>query len=80
MSRLKSKATKLQAECDRFNNLYPVGTPVNVMLDGHDEPTPTTTRSEAKVLSGHSSVIWLVNVSGCYLLDRVTPRTNGGAA
>ncbi len=30
-------------------------------------------RSDAQVLSGHSAVIWLENVSGCYLLDRVTP-------
>ncbi len=29
------------------------------------------TRSDAQILSGHSAVIWLENVSGRYLLDRV---------
>ncbi|MDP1611680.1 MAG: hypothetical protein Q8M11_11530, partial [Sulfuritalea sp.] len=45
-------------------------------LDGVDEPFRTKTRSDAQVLSGHSAVIWLENVSGCYLLDRVTPAPN----
>lgn len=26
---------------------------------------------DAQILSGHSAVIWLENVTGCYLLDRV---------
>ena len=39
----------------------------------------TRTRSEAQVLSGHSAVIWLDGVRGCYLLDRVRaiPETAG---
>jgi hypothetical protein len=31
----------------------------------------TRTRSEAQVLGGHSAVVWLEGISGCYLLDRV---------
>ncbi|WP_374650281.1 hypothetical protein [Rhizorhabdus sp.] len=39
----------------------------------------TRTRSKAEVLSGHSAVIWLDGISGCYLLDRVTPIVEGAA-
>ena len=62
-----------QAACDRFNAANPIGTSVTVQLDGCDELFKTVTRSAAQVLSGHSAVIWLESVSGCYLLDRVTP-------
>lgn len=76
MSRYKAPdVKKLQAACDAFNQKNPVGAPVFVQLDGRDEPFATTTRSEAQILSGHSAVIWLDNVSGCYLLYRVTPRS-----
>lgn len=64
---------RLQAECDRFNAKVNVGDEVFVKLDGVDEPFRTRTRSVAQILSGHSAVIWLEAVSGCYLLDRVTP-------
>lgn len=63
---------KLQAECDKFNADNQVGASVTVLLDG-GEVRKTATTSEAQVLSGHSAVIWLKGVSGCYLLDRVTP-------
>lgn len=65
---------KLQAECDVFNALVSVGADVVVKLDG-GERRATKTRSEAQVLSGHSAVVWLDGISGCYLLDRVTPST-----
>lgn len=71
--REQEKTKKLQAVCDKFNASYPVGTDVLLKKDGHDELFPTRTRSTAQILSGHSAVIWLENVSGCYLLDRVTP-------
>jgi hypothetical protein len=63
---------KLQAQCDAFNAKYPVGQAVTVRRDGGDGVS-TFTRSKAEVLSGHSAVIWLEGISGCYLLDRVTP-------
>lgn len=62
----------LQKQCDEFNKLYPIGQVVAVRKDGGAGIT-TTTRSEAQVFSGHSAVIWLDGISGCYLLDRVTP-------
>jgi hypothetical protein len=64
----------LQRQCDLFNERYSVGQPVTVRKDG-GEDFQTVTTSKAEVLSGHSAVIWLEGISGCYLLDRVTPVT-----
>jgi hypothetical protein len=75
MSRAARQAAanaKLQAECDNFNAANEVGAAVTVQLDG-GEVRETITASEAQVLSGHSAVIWLKGISGCYLLERVTP-------
>ena len=65
-------AAQLQAACDKFNAAHQVGAAVSVELDG-GEARETITVSEAQVLSGHSAVIWLKGISGCYLLERVTP-------
>ena len=62
---------KLQAACDKFNAAHQVGAAVSVKLDG-GEVRETITVSEAQVLSGHTAVIWLDGVSGCYDLERVT--------
>lgn len=61
---------KLQKQCDDWNAAYPVGRDVVLSKDS-GEQFPTKTRSEAQVLSGHSAVIWVEGVSGCYLLDCV---------
>jgi hypothetical protein len=63
---------KLQAQCDAFNRVYPIGCKVNVRLDS-GEIRETKTKTRAEVLQGHSAVIWLEGITGCYLLDRVTP-------
>lgn len=76
----KPNLKKLQSACDSFNAANQVGAKVTVMLDGKDEPFETVTTSEAQVLSGHTVVIWLANVSGCYLLDRVTPMAHAAVA
>lgn len=62
----------LQKQCDQFNARFPVGTRVMLRKD-NDDTLVTHTISEARVLSGHSAVIWVKGVAGCYLLDRVTP-------
>lgn len=72
MSRRPPSTAQLQAACDKFNAANEVGTAVTVRLDS-GEIRETVTTSEAQVLSGHSAVIWLEGVSGCYLLERVTP-------
>lgn len=76
MRRPSPKALQLQV--DQFNARYPVGQQVTVRKDG-GEGFSTKTRSKAEVLSGHSAVIWLEGMAGCYLLDRVTPITGGAA-
>jgi hypothetical protein len=63
---------KLRAQCDVFNAQTAIGATVRVKKDS-GEMVETTTRSRAEVLSGHSAVIWLEGISGCYLLDRVRP-------
>ena len=69
----KKASKKLQADCDAFNAKCNVGDAVAVMLDGAETPFHTTTLTKAQVMCGHSAVIWMNGVSGCYLLDRVTP-------
>jgi hypothetical protein len=74
----------LQMKCDLFNVRNPVGTAVTVKKDDMSTPdgfviVETITTSQAEVLSGHSAVIWLKDISGCYLLDRVTPVAGGAA-
>lgn len=61
---------QLQEQCDAWNRNNDVGTNVNVKMDS-GEIRKTKTRSAAQVLSGHSAVIWLEGITGCYLLDRV---------
>ncbi|MEX0142000.1 hypothetical protein MRBLMS1_002841 [Massilia sp. LMS1-1-1.1] len=62
---------KLQAACDKFNAAHQVGAAVSVKLDS-GEVRETITASEAQVLSGHTAVIWLDGIRGCYDLERVT--------
>jgi len=63
----------LQAACDAFNFDYEPGARVAVKLDGKDKPFITTTRSLAQVMGGHTAVVWIDGVSGCYDLECVTP-------
>ena len=56
---------KLQAACDKFNAAHQVGAAVSVKLDG-GEVRETVTNSEAQVMGGHSAVIWLDGIRGCY--------------
>jgi hypothetical protein len=64
------RVAKLQAQCDAWNAVNPVGREVTLTRD-NGEQLQTKTRSTAQVLSGHTAVIWVDGVAGCYLLDRV---------
>lgn len=55
-----------------WNEAHRIGAAVIVTLDSGRE-FATTTRSAAEVLSGHSAVVWLVGVTGCYHLSHVRP-------
>jgi hypothetical protein len=63
---------RLQKLCDEWNAAHPIGEAVWLKRDNGRELL-TETRSRAEVLEGHSAVIWLKGVAGCYLLERVTP-------
>lgn len=67
----RKSAAQLQAACDKFNAAHQVGASFSVKLDS-GEVRETVTNSEAQVMGGHSAVIWLDGVSGCYDLERVT--------
>jgi len=67
--RSKSPAAQ-QKDVDRWNAAHPIGTAVRVTLD-NGAVSHTRTRSRAELLSGHSAVIWLEGVVGCYTLNRV---------
>jgi hypothetical protein len=71
-------AKTLEQQCAAFNARHPVGSGVVVRKDD-GTGILTETRSKAQVLSGHTAVIWLEGMSGCYLLDRVTPLSAAAA-
>lgn len=64
------RASRLQDQVDSWNAQNEVGAAVTVTKDNGDE-IHTTTRGKAYVLSGHTAVIFLDGISGCYALDRV---------
>jgi hypothetical protein len=68
---MNRKQKRAQAACDRWNAANPIGTEVSLKRDnGQIEKTETT--SVAYVSNAGYPVIHLENVSGYYLLDRVT--------
>ena len=61
---------KLQTTADKWNARYPPRTKVTVTDDsGHK--TATKTSSWAQVLGGHTVVVWVDGITGCYNLERV---------
>ena len=55
-----------------WNNAHEPGTAVT-WKDDSGEIHNAKTRSYAEVLGGHTPVIWLTGMSGCYALERVIP-------
>lgn len=73
---------KLQLlQVENWNLKHPIGTEVTVGMDS-GEIRATKTRSAAQMLGaepsknspGHTAVIFLDGISGCYLLSRVRPK------
>lgn len=73
----KLDSQKLQSQCDAFNAICAPGGRIMFKRDGVDEPYETRTRSEAYVLSGHSPVVFVEGVSGCYHLTHCEPINEG---
>lgn len=71
-TRARKTLKQLKAIVNDWNAKYPVGTEVN-LIDGFGQRPRTHTRSEAQILSGHSAVVWLEGVSGCWNLEFVNP-------
>ncbi|MDH0342129.1 hypothetical protein [Chromobacterium haemolyticum] len=71
----KPNIKKLQKQCDDFNAVCKNGGRIMFKRDGVDEPYEARTRSEAYILSGHSAVVFVEGVSGCYQLSHCEPIT-----
>jgi hypothetical protein len=70
----RTSAAYWQKTCDAWNTANPVGTPVTLKRD-NGQTVETKTRSEAYVSHAGYPVVFLEGVTGYYLLDRVTPRS-----
>jgi len=57
---------------EEWNKNHRIGIDVKVMMDD-GSTILTKTRSIAWVLGGHTPVIQLDGISGCYALERVSP-------
>lgn len=62
----------MQSKIEVFNQKHPVGSPVIVIKD-LGEKMKTRVKFPAEILNGHTPVVWLEGISGCYLLNRVIP-------
>lgn len=62
----------LERQVAEWNQSYPPGTAVVVLLDDGSQRT-TKTRSIAWVMGGHTAVVKIEGIAGGYLLDRVRP-------
>lgn len=72
--RQRPNSAKLQQQCDAWNAAHPIGTSVVVRKDnGINQQSQTS--SEAYVMGGHSAVIFITGISGCYDLNRVSPAS-----
>lgn len=65
-----------EQQVEAFNIEHPVGSPVTVRMDGGGI-LDTTVKAPAQVLGGHTPVVWLDGISGCYALSRVFGYCHG---
>lgn len=62
---------ELQAIVDAWNQEHPPPGTAVVLIKDDEAKFNTKTRSWAEVLGGHTPVVWVNGISGCYLLERV---------
>ena len=71
-------ARRIQEQCQmvrNFNQCCPTGQKVKITND--DKSTfEAKTRTPAQLLSGHTAVVWLEDVAGCYALTRIETIPN----
>ena len=68
-----------EQQVEAFNLEHPVGSPVTVRMDGGGI-LDTAVKHPAQVLGGHTPVVWLDGISGCYALSRVRGYCHGNKA
>ncbi len=69
---LYRRARTPEAQARAFNGAHPVGTAVRVYPGSRTgRHVDTRTRSQASVLSGHTAVVWVEELSGCQALNHV---------
>ena len=70
----------IERQVNDWNAQHPIGTHV-IVRRAQNREEHTETCSQAWVLSGHSAVIMLKGISGCYSLDhvRLAPQTERSA-
>lgn len=68
----KHNLEEMELQVERFNELYPVGSPVDLLLDS-GKLKRTKVRHPAYVLSGHTPVAFFEGVAGCYWIEMVRP-------
>jgi hypothetical protein len=69
---LYQRALPPRTQVRAFNDAHPVGTAVRVYPgDRAGRHVDTRTRSEASVLSGHTAVVWVDGLAGCFSLSHV---------
>lgn len=64
-----------QQAVDAWNECHPIGTPVTRyrLIKPLREGNPTTTRSQAWVMGGHSAMVLVDDVAGGVALESVVP-------
>jgi hypothetical protein len=70
VSKMQESTEVMKSKVEVFNEKHPVGSTVVVVKD-LGERIKTKVRSPAEILSGHTAVVWLEGITGCYLLNRV---------
>ena len=59
---------------DRWNRMYPIGTPVTLHFELNEPVTHTITASHAEIAYGKkSAIIWLDGIESCQRLSSVHP-------
>lgn len=77
MEEREAKKAEAERTVAQWNERHPVGAPVIVHRD-NGEDLATKTRSAALSLGGHSPVVFVDGLAGCYALTHVEPTDNEG--
>lgn len=67
-----------QAKAEDFNKQYPVGQKVRYWKGlRHGDGEVSRTRTEARVLSGHTAVVWVEGYPACIALNHIEAIEEG---